>query len=188
MNGVGPTAAEWSLALEPGEKMLWMGQPTSAGTIDTGGKVFMLVGGLFAVIGSFFFVVGLIVGPDLMFKAVFSGLGLIFAVVGLGILLVPRHLRNKRVAQIRYALTDRRALIYEGGSIESYPVDDALPIEIQPGNPGSIIFGQKELPYMVNGVPAYRDIGFIAVPDLLEVGQMMRDIQGRQTSRTEAAS
>ncbi|MBK4216197.1 hypothetical protein JJJ17_09700 [Paracoccus caeni] len=184
----GPNAADWAIALEPGERILWMGQPVGPAKADRATSFFRLFGAIFALGGLPFLGIGLLVDAgDPMFNLIFAGLGASALVIGLSVLILPARFTKARLAKTRYALTDRHALVYEGQAIKSWNITPTMQVEVHPGTPGSLIFGQEELAIEINGAPAYRDIGFIMIPDVIEVGKMIRDIQSRQLSNTEAA-
>ncbi|MBC9246575.1 hypothetical protein H4P12_07590 [Paracoccus sp. 11-3] len=184
-----PTAAEWSLALAPGETIIWMGQPVGQPKADGNTTFLWIFGAIFFGMGLLFLILGLVVqGQDVMFIAAFCGIGGLFALVGGGILIIPLLVRRKRFAVMRYALTDRRALIYDGTAIKDWDITPDMQFDVHPGSPGSLIFGQESLNYDINGQPAYRDVGFINITDIVEVGNMIRDIQTRNLSQVEARS
>lgn len=159
--------------------MQWFGQPVPGARAGSGNLMFrLLFGGIFAGVGLVSLSIGLVTwGGDPMFNIVFIGIGVLFVLIGGGSILIPPILQARRMRKLRYGLSDRRAFVFDGQGIRGYDITPETPIEIRPGSPGSIIFGYEMLNITLNDVPATREIGFIGVPDLVEVAQMIRDIQ-----------
>ncbi|AGT07466.1 hypothetical protein [Paracoccus aminophilus] len=190
--GLGPTPEDWALMLEPGETMLWWGRPLSEGRADSGTRILTLIGGLFFLIGALFTPIGILADAELMFRLIFSGLGLIFAITGAGLLIVPRLQRRRRAALTQYALSDRRALVFDGETFQNWPIQPGMRLDYQPGQPGSLIFGEERQALMVNDRPTYRPCGFLNIADAAQVLGQIRalqanQLQANQLQRTGAA-
>lgn len=110
--------------LEPGERISWIDMPNPTFFTPRSKTLF-----IFAIIWTLFTVFWIRTAAELLapnFKEV-SGLvpliGLPFLLIGIGILLTPLFARYKTLKTV-YVITNRRALIYEGGwseTVLSYP-------------------------------------------------------------------
>ncbi len=175
----GPSAADWALMLEPGETMLWWGRPLPGGKGTAASKTLTMIGALFAFVGAVFLPIGLLVQAETLFTVIFTGLGAIFVILGLGMILVPRLQQRKEMRASQYALSDRRALVYDGRQLHSWLLTPGMRADYLPGDPGSIIFGAEELALTVNNRPIFRDLGFLRIADAAEVMAQIRQLQLR---------
>lgn len=163
--------------LEPGEAMLWWGRAMSGGRADSTTRTLALIGALFFLIGALFVPIGIMADAEVMFRLIFSGLGLTFAIVGAGLLIAPWLMRRRRAALMQYALSDRRASVFDGTRFQSWLIEPGMRLDYLPGQPGSIIFGQELQPLEVNDRPVYRPCGFLNIADAAEVLAQIRALQ-----------
>ncbi|WBU60512.1 aspartate carbamoyltransferase catalytic subunit [Paracoccus albus] len=163
----------WQGILEPGERILWQGEPDSRFRLE-----FKSLGGtfpaLFFVCFSLFWMYQAAQGS--IFFAMF---GLFFLVIGLRDLLTPIFGPSFLRSRTWYTLTDRRAIVatdvpMRGRKLSSFPIDRDTPVEYVDGNPPSIYFGHSAVDRSQRG-------GFQYIADADKVMAMIRDIQRTPT-------
>lgn len=169
----------WQGILDPGEQILWQGQPDGRFRVEFDGLRQSLPGLLMVAFALFW-----------MFQAAqgsvfFALFGLIFVVIGLRQFLQPvlwpAYLRSRSW----YTLTDRRAIIatdvpFKGRRLTSYPIDANTLIEFVDGDPPSILFGPER------GRRAERP-GFRYIAEAQTVMPLIRGIQQAGTPPPEKA-
>lgn len=182
----GTADTDWTTALHQGERVLWQGGAIGPGRPDLLVRFFSLLGTILAM-GSLLFLLIAFIGrsqPD--FVAGFGGIGAVALVVGLVCKVLPRRLQIARLRRSRYALTDRRMLAHDGNRLRDWPITPDLGLEVQRGHAGSILVTPPEDPRLPNR--PYRETGFIAIAEPEHVAGLIKDIQSRQTGRTETAT
>lgn len=169
----------WQGILDPGEQILWQGQPDRRFRVEFDG-LRRVMPGLFITCFSLFWMYQAAKG-----SLVFALFGLFFLFAGLrqflGPLVMPAFLRSRSW----YTLTDRRAIVatdvpFKGRKLTSFPIDRDTPVEYLPGDPPSIMFGHPAIDKSRRG-------GFRFVPDAEHVMSLIREMQ-RTTVSDETAS
>jgi hypothetical protein len=172
-----PTDAAWQGILDPGESILWQGQPAPRLRLEfrspfeplffiffTGFSIFWMVmasqaGGFFWMFGLLFFFVGS------------------FALVG------QHFWKRYERSRTFYTLTDRRAFIatqtFGTRKLRSYPITPATVVELADGDPGSIFFA-TETSTDSDGDVTRTKIGFELVEGHRSVYARIREIQSRR--------
>lgn len=167
--------------LDAGERLLWSGAPVpgnaAAGAIPTS-----LFGIPFLAFSCFW--IGMawtatsrsnhVPGPFLFFPL----FGVPFVLVGLGILLSPLWAYLSARTTV-YAVTDKRALIVNGGfnrSVQSYSgseIGDLVRVE-GPDGRGSLMFGS--IPFVTrSGFTSRSRVGFVGIPNVRQVEELIRE-------------
>ncbi|MFD1882544.1 hypothetical protein [Paracoccus pacificus] len=176
---------ELTIALDPGERVIWQGRPVVMVKSVQNQLFWRLFGGIFGVVGAIFLPIGVFV-KDPIIRMVFLPTGLLFlAIAGAGFVL-PRQFARKRLAQARYALTDKRAIVADGPRIRHWPITPDMILEFDASSPGSIIFDREPTNMTINYQPVMRDIGFLNIVEAPEVGQIIRRLQSGQTGAQES--
>ena len=176
---------DWTALLHPGERLLWQGRAIGAGRPDLPVRFWSLLGTILSL-GSLLFLLIAFLGrsqPD--FVAGFGGIGIVALAVGLTCKILPRRFQIARLRRSRYALTDRRMLAHDGQALREWDITPDLDLTVHPEDPGSVIV---DPPWQGNRPPRpQREAGFIGIADADGIATMIRDIQSRQTGRTETA-
>ena len=189
--------------LLPDEALLWVGRPKKAQRTAFGGKnkVMMLsiVVGLqifLVLLGGVFFAVSNQTEPDAVtetspvFLVSIVSITILILVLVSAILALFLWMRNAKNAV--YAITDRRALVIFGESVQSYGERDIQFIErkMHKDDTGDVIFQRKiqtQMGYYGGGVVTPRShemsIGFFGIEDPHEVEELML-----QTFRPDSSS
>lgn len=196
--------------LEPGERVFWLDQPRPSATFSWP----MLVPSLFAIpwtgftlfwiagaIGVFNKGWGALAQPDIQ-RLFFGMFGLTFLLVGVGLFFSPLWTRGRQRKAARntvYLITDRRALILNGGymgegllgliagvtipvvgkgafMVASYPPEKLRNIQRLQREDGSgdIAFGEAFMVTEANQEKTVTRDGFFSVPEAREVEKMLR--------------
>ena len=162
-----PIPEGWEGILDPGEQILWQGQPVprSAPPARSGrGRIMPFVVIAFAIFW--------------MFQAMQAGgvlwlFGLVFLYIGVRELRRPPRQPTDPFSGIFYTLTDRRAFIATDiagkRDLRSYPITKETVVELADGVPGSVYFTTD------SGLR----VGFELVEDARSVYARIRDIQGQ---------
>ncbi|PIV76163.1 MAG: hypothetical protein COW55_02820 [Rhodobacteraceae bacterium CG17_big_fil_post_rev_8_21_14_2_50_65_11] len=180
------TGNGWKGILEPGERILWQGQPRR--NIDWSGLVNpMTLMGVFFTGFSLFWIAmafAMTVGTDAPFPFNFFPLfGLPFLLIGLwmlgGRLVVDAWLRGRTW----YTLTSQTAFIARNAfgkkTLESWPLQDMDRITWEEGDPGSVIFhmrGGAGVRRSSNGTPIQFP-GFRQIDGSQQVYSLMRKLR-----------
>lgn len=192
-----PDAAAWAHLLEPGERLLWTGQPD-------GGLHARLSDLPAAAVGAVLLAVSVwlsgIAGPSLVALFPFGvvatpggGPGLVVRLVALalalqglwalaGRLLWQSFLRRHS----RYALTDRRALIltepFGAGRLSAHRVGPAMPLALEDGPLPTVWFAERWRAGPEPDRPQRRTrIGFEYIADGVEVHRMLATLREGRT-------
>jgi hypothetical protein len=179
--------------LEPGEKLLWAGQPDPK-RLALQSLPVVLFGIPFTAFAVFWIVNALNIGSNMPRTGAFSFFplfGIPFLLVGLGMLTSPWWAHRKG-SQTVYAVTDRRLLIIKGGaarSVQSFDENSIGNIErVERSNgSGDIIFAQQVRDYGGGDGDARTSvvhIGFFGIPDVRSVEKLVRDVTQRSTRPT----
>lgn len=167
--------------LREGEKLLWVGQPARGRFIVESLPAF-----LFAIPWTAFAVFWIIGAagfsmPDFRDGFDFFPLfGLPFVLVGLGMLSMPLW-AMRRARRTVYAVTDRRAIVFDGGwwtTVASFTPEQLAPTHRRHtrGDRGDVIFGpQSPAAASVSSSPACVR-GFLGVPDVAQVERLLRRV------------
>ncbi len=140
----------WAGLLEPGEEILWQGQPTEG--VDWRGltaplSLFGMVFTLFSL-GWIWFAAALIGGSDAPgILMVFPLFGLPFLAVGLYLAVGRLWVDALRRRGTWYTLTDRQAFMAEEAlgrkTLRSWPIAEMSEVELIDGVPGDVLFGSE---------------------------------------------
>lgn len=186
--------------LESGEQLLWSGRPDPKqlsrralpvllfGIPFTAFAVFWMLGaaGITSLVSSGFRGVGAPGGLGLI-SLVFPLFGIPFVLVGLWMLTMPAR-EAARGARMLYAVTNRRALILEGGSetkVKSYTPRDMQNLERteRADGSGDLIFS-RERRVGAKGRSYFEPIGFFGVPDVRTAEAILRQAMQSNTRGT----
>jgi hypothetical protein len=140
--------------LHDGERLLWVGQPRARWFSPEAGTA-VIFGSVFTAFALFWtYMAAWIVwsgepgknDPGIAVRVCFPSFGLFFVLIGLGLLSTPFWLRRK-AKQTCYALTDRRAILFEGGSLGGFSVRSYGPHDLKalerveyPDGSGDLVF------------------------------------------------
>ncbi len=107
--------------------------------------------------------------------------GIPFLLVGLAMLLSPLWMLRKARRTV-YVVTDQRAIIFDGGGItriRSFGPDQLGDLQRNQRSDGSgdLIFEQKISYSRNNHRPHTTDIGFLAIPEVKRVEDLVRELQ-----------
>lgn len=177
--------------LNEGEHLLWVGQPRPR-WLSGEALVLALFGLPFTGFAVFWTAMALWMGaaanggknnPGLLFQVCFPMFGLPFIVIGLGLLSSP-YWQRRRALRTCYALTDRRALVWEAGNFGSVTVRSYEPgalkamerVEYADGS-GDLVF--EEVRRVWAGSQGRRRTsterrGFLAVDDVRTIEALVR--------------
>jgi hypothetical protein len=163
---------------DPGEKLIWSGNPIPA-RYALRKASYRFLFGIFFFGFSLFWINGAYTAGgrganQLGFP--FWMFGLPFVIVGASMVLSPAW-QYFRGMQTTYALTDRRAIMNISGPFPrriSVPLNQVPFVEVlsSADGPGHVLFQEPVASYSNRGV-AQRD-GFIAIADAAQIGQMLR--------------
>ena len=174
--------------LQDGEHVVWLGQPIperfakGAGCLVAFGAVWTAA----TLGGGLFWLIILIIArhsgdgiPTLFF--VFPLASVPFALIGVAILLVPRQMR-RRAKRTVYALTDQRAILIEAGrstAVRSFGPESFAGVEVRQNVDGSgdVVF-ESDAPRDARVYWSSFRGGFVAVPDVREVAELVRQVEG----------
>lgn len=166
----------WQGLLDPGEKILWQGQPLPGISISAATIVTSLFGLAFAGFALFWMLLASHAG------GFFWAFGLIHFSVGIALAAGPIFVGAWLRRHTWYTLTDTRAFVamdlpIRGKRLKSYPIGSDTVLDFLPGPPPSIHFTQ-EMRRTARGQSSV-STGFERIEDAPEVYRMMRDIQER---------
>ncbi len=177
--------------LRDGERLLWVGQPRPGrfarqalpivlfGIPWTAFALFWMAGASGVLFGDF----GVGRGAFGAFRILFPLFGLPFVLIGLGMLSSPFWLR-RRAKRTCYALTDRRAILWEAGWFGSFEVRSYGPAELQkirrveyPDRGGDLVF--EEVITIGRDTDGDRTTnvkrrGFMGIDQVREIEEMLR--------------
>lgn len=184
--------------LRSGERMTWAGQPLS-GRFALKAIPPMLFGIPFTAFSVFWITMAAAGtsqvrhhggGGGLVHVSSFFPLfGLPFLVVGLGMLTSP-YWMYRRARRVAYVLTDQRAIIFDAGfwnrtTVRSFDPERLHELQRnQNGNgSGDLIFDRQLSFNNQNGRQA-TDVGFIAIPDVKRVEDLVRALAAKTSEPT----
>lgn len=166
--------------LKKGETIAWIGQPRPGRFAM---RVLPIV--LFAIPWTAFAVSFLVLTADLNFKNGFDAaslFGLPFVVIGLA-MLSSRLWMMRKARKTAYVVTDRRALVFDGGywstTIRSFGpeiVSDLRRRQRADGS-GDLIFRREVSLVHVGNKPLFPDVGFLDIANVKEIDELVRRIQ-----------
>lgn len=169
----------WEGILQPGETILWQGQPDATPRLERKDLPKSVFGLLFAGFALFWILSALQAGGAIwMF-------GLIHLGVGLWLATWPFLGKSFVSRRTWYTLTDRRAIIasdlpWRRRALDSYPITADTPFEFQDTEPGTIWFGER-YPAAIRARRKGRTrAGFERIGDARGVYRQMLDIQRAQ--------
>ena len=181
----------WEDILDPGETLLWQGQPERGPAFRPKHPMQLVMGGFFTVFSIVWIRMALWMSDGM--DGAFGGLIDIFPVFGLLFLGVGLYMAGGfvlwdmlRLSRTTYSLSDRRAFIatdlpLQGRRLRSWPLDADTRLMLDDRTPGSVWFAWKTVAYrnrssldsvQTHDVP----IGFERIREARRVYRMMRDI------------
>jgi hypothetical protein len=194
--------------LDKGERIRWLGQPVP----KSGLPKLALLPFFFAIPWTLFALFWIVMASGLLdqggfqlepARLVFALFGVPFVLVGLAMMSSPWWMKRrvlKAAQQTVYVITDRRAIIVDGGyygdtgltaglsgfarslgrgtSIRSYTPDQLGRIERFQRDDGSgdVIFGEVVVTGQINAVPQLSRTGFLSVPDAKHVEETLKSL------------
>ncbi len=184
----GDVAALLEAELQPGERITWVGQPIP-GRFARGSIGIVLFGipwtafAIFWIAGASGFHL-----PDFSNGSeLFPLFGVPFVLIGFGMLSSPYWMRRK-AGRTAYVITDKRALILDGGSWRSTTIRSFEPHRLgdirrvqNPDGSGDIIF---ERPWASDGSKQTTDHGFLAIQDVKNVESLIRKLANAAINRS----
>lgn len=190
-----------------GERVKWVGRPQpSSGFLwitlplvlfalfDVGFALFWMAGAAGVFDG---------VGPMRTERLIFAAFGIPFLLIGVAMLTSPLWLRRrlqKSAENTLYVITDRRAVVFNGGyygsgglammiagvmrfanpgiKVQSYTPDRLQNIERteREDGTGDVLFGESELNYQVNNRPATLRTGFYSIADVRDADRLLKEL------------
>ena len=168
----------WEGILEPGETVLWQGQPRP-GVSFAGLDLRRTLFGILFLGFSLFWVVASASATDdapLPVQILFPAAGLLFVFQGARLAGGDRLWQAWVRRHTWYTLTNRRALIatevFGRRGLEAWPITGRNALDLVEGSPGSIFFADTGRPFGRG-----RRIGFEGIDDAREVLALMRRVQ-----------
>ena len=171
--------------LHPGEAVVWAAQPlprlfrTQSIMIFLFGIPFTVFALIWLVITGIMGLVGHTAGGLAGLLVIFPLFGLVFLLVGLGMLTSPLWLRGQRKRTL-YALTNQRAIIFAGRLFGGLSVASFEPQRLtamqrnqQTDGSGDLIFEQYV--QRINRGPSTVSVGFMAVENVQHVEELVRN-------------
>lgn len=181
-------AVGWDDLLDPGETILWQGRPDPGFALHPIRPVQMGMGVVFMLFSLFWISMaeGITGGMRGAGDAIqwFPKFGWLFFGIGAwnaGLYLIWAHVVRQRTV---YSLSNRRAFVATdlpvlGRRLQSHPLDDGSPVELDDGVPGSVWFATHHV-RTKNGSTRQR-VGFERIAEARKVYHLIR------TSRREAS-
>lgn len=178
------TDAELGAALDPGERVIWQGRPVPRRGRDAGRWFWLIFAAIFGGVGTVFLAIAL---AATQLRLVFLPVGAVFLAIAAVSLILPRWFEARRVAALRYLLTDRRALVAAGERLRAWPITPHLIRDMRLGSPGSLVFDRETTAMTINDEVVLRDVGFIDIAEAEEIAQIIRRLQARPIPTDERA-
>lgn len=174
------SATGWAAYLDPGEEILWQGQPGAGRDRSLQRKILVVFGLLFGAFAlGWIWLLAQAGGSFWIFGLPFLLLGLIAS--ALGPIIAPLQRRATG-----YLLTNRRALITTdlpllGRQIDSFPITPDMPLRLERhGDLGSVHFSARRLQrsrIRAWTMPLNLPVGFDRIPDADRVLKLMEDLR-----------
>lgn len=166
----------WQGILDPGEQILWQGQPASRLRLEFRSPFEPLFFLFFTGFSAFWMAMASRAG------GLFWTFGLLFFFIGSYSLVGQHFWKRHERARTFYTLTDRRAFIatetFGKRKLTSYPITPGTIVELADGKPGSVFFATETVKDSEGGVTQTK-IGFELVEDYRSVYARIREIQSR---------
>lgn len=145
-------------------------------------------------------------GPIAQERLLFAAFGIPFVLVGLALLSTPLWIRRqlrKAADNTLYVITDRRAIVFNGGYfgggglalmsgfmlrmmrpgliVQSFPPDQLRTIERVQRHDGSgdLMFGGAAMPLQWDRNPLPLRVGFYSIPDVREVERLLKELAAK---------
>jgi hypothetical protein len=169
----------WQGILDPGERILWQGQPDSSVRLADLNPKQSLIGLAILAFALFWTISAIAAAADQGFVTLFfAGFGLFFIWIGFqragGYLLIDGYTRSRTW----YTLTDRRAFVgtevFGKRKLRSFPIGPETVLTIDDEIPGSIWFAKAY------GKTGRHDVGFRRIDGARQVYDLMRKVQRGQ--------
>lgn len=163
--------------LDSGERLLWIGQPRP-------GRI-ALRGVAHAVMGASAVVGGVYMAATATSSGFAWGMGL-FILIGVGLLFAPLRMWWKGTRTV-YAVTDRRALILEGGfsqKLRTYGPEELSSLEChrKADGSGDIIIDREVTEHRSGTQQRGEPVGFLGIERVKEVEQLLQDLTSGQAA------
>lgn len=163
----------WAGYLNPGETILWQGQPDSRINWRDLKPVPALMGMIFVLIGLGVCGSGLVrIGSDGLHALIPAIMGLVFAAVGLRASIGNVVLDGYRRSNSWYTLTDQRMLVatttFGKRQLRDFTVTPETGLIFEDGEPGSILISGR------------KNVGFHRISDARHVYDLLRKVQRDQ--------
>jgi hypothetical protein len=184
----GDTGALVEAELDKGERITWIGRPI-AGRMARSAIPMVVLGVPFTAFAVFWMAMasGIAGVAGSGVRLFFVLWGIPFVLVGLGMLASPFWMYRKALGTV-YAITDRRALIIERGITGRSVVRTFDPAGLgtlsrvqDADGSGSLVFRREFRPAGRRG--RFVEIGFLAVPDVREVEDRIRQLAAQASPR-----
>lgn len=173
----------WEAYLDPGERLLWEGEPAKGLRIN-GAAITKSLFGIPFLAFALFWTYGAsdsfstFLAPTLGFKTFFPMFGILFILVGLYMLVGQYFWGAYKRGRTRYALSDKRAFIASQAirkELNFYPIKAATEVHMKPGTETSIYFAVRI--YRSKNGARRVPLGFEYISDGEEVYRLIRQIQ-----------
>ncbi|MDZ4818881.1 MAG: hypothetical protein SGJ20_07910 [Planctomycetota bacterium] len=165
--------------IDQGEKILWVQQPIASRMARNAWPI-VLFGIPWTAFALFWTGGALFMGgnPGLG-EGLFALFGLPFILIGAGMLSSPYWMARKARGSV-YVLTDHRAILFDAGIRGAVTICSFEPVKLNdlrrtqyPDGSGDLIFKQ-DVRYNNDGERKHSPVGFIAVPDVKRVEELVR--------------
>lgn len=182
--------------VEPGETILWQGQPAGQIVPRHFWAAPAILGWLVVAFGAVWFLnlSDMLDDPQIPFPiTLFPFIGLVFVAIGLWNALISPVTSALRRRGTRYALTDRAAYISERGATTRYPLERMIRIDFDPGPPGSILFDHQVKQHTrvrhnrggkLGSRTTRRSTGFVLIPDAGAVHHRLLEAKAKREGRS----
>jgi len=177
--------AGWDGLLDPGEEILWQGAPDPGFHFRARNLALTAFGAAFAAFALFWMVMASRAGGG------FWMFGLIHFSVGVSLILGSLFWGTFKRRRTFYSLSDRRAFIATnlpivGRRLKSYPITPQTVLTLEERDLPSIFFA-REVRRSKNGTQNV-PVGFVRIPDAVEVYSLMRRIQAGMAKEVDPIS
>ncbi len=168
------TTNSWDGILEPGEEIIWQGQPDGTFRFVWFDAFTGIFGAAFAGFALFWMLMASAAGGG------FWMFGLIHFAVGIGIMLGRPALSWWSRRHSFYSLSNRRAFIasdypIRGRVLQSWPISRTFPMRLAEGRLDNVIFAEK--PVQTKNGQHMRPIGFDGIREGRKVLALLQSVQ-----------